>query len=551
MNTSGHGPLVPGPDCASYAPLLPLLGTGMLNAAQENRARRHTVGCFWCRAQLADYAVVDAALRRHIASLMLDAPSQTVEEIMSLAETPLRKKRPIIRPSSRGPRRLLSGVGALAAVLLLAVLFQLIFSQRADKPPRPAATALPTPTVHLSGLSIYITTAGLSAFRASDGSLRWGPAPLSWFGDSSAIAGGIIYDVNTIHSVNGATTKLVAVDASNGKTVIDQDTALPAMDSPNITVAGGVIYLTTDAIGVGSDLGAHGVYALRASDGSVKWSYPTTDPVVSNPMIANGVVYASAGTSLLALRADDGTLLWRAPLAVSGKPAIGQWLASDNEAVYVIAAEKGQDFPLSTTGNSSFLYALRPADGSILWRFNLGSDYYTLPSAPVIAQGVVYVRAGASSAERALGNTSSAHLYALRASDGKQLWQYQEDETTLTSSAGQKQTIGAQIFEPVVAGDFVYVYDRLGNVIALRAANGAVVWKRQIAGLDRVAGLTVAGGALFVSVSGEVRQAVNGGTATATPNLLIALRAGDGSTLWSQSHGLSAGGVIGPPVAAP
>lgn len=551
MNTSGHGPLVPGPDCASYARMLPLLGTGTLNVVQENGVRRHTAGCFWCRAQLADYAVVDVALRRHVATLMMDAPSQTVEEIMRLAETPPRSKRSIARPTRRRPRRLLSGVGALAAVLLLAVLFQLIFLQRAGRPPRPATTALPTPTVHLSGLSVYVEKAGLHAFHASDGSLRWTSDSLQKFGDSPVIAGGRMYGVIQTHSVNGVTTRLVAVDASNGKTVIDQDVALPVMDSPHITVVGDTIYLTSDEIGVSSGSGAHGVFALRASDGSVQWTYPTTDPVVSTPVIAHGVVYASSGTTLLALRADNGTLLWRVPLVVNGKPAVGQWLANDNEAVYVIAGEKDQDFPLSTTGNTSFLYALRPADGSILWRFDLGGDYYTLPSAPVIAHGVVYVRAGASRADRARGNTSSAYLYALRASDGKQLWQYQEARTTLTSSTGQKQTIDAQIFEPVAAGDFVYVYDRLGNVIALRADDGSLVWKRQIAGLDMLAGLTVAGGAVFVSVNGEVHQGVNGGTATADPNLLIALRAGDGSTLWTQSHNILAGGGMGPPVAAP
>ncbi|HEU4785190.1 MAG TPA: PQQ-binding-like beta-propeller repeat protein [Ktedonobacterales bacterium] len=551
MNTSGRGPLTPGPDCASYAPLLPLLATGVLDVAQQHAVRRHAAGCFWCRAQIADYAVVDVALQRHVATLMMDAPSQTVEEIMSLAETPLRKKRPIIRTSRRGPRRLLSGVGALAAVLLLVVLFQLIFSQRTGNSPRPATTALPTPTVHLSGLSIYLEQSGLHAFRASDGSLRWTANSLPHFGDSSAFSGGMIYGVNTTFSVDGAVTRLVVVDASNGKVVTDHEVALPAMISPHIAVVGDTIYLTTDTVGIGSDSDVHGVYALRASDGSVLWSYPTTDPVVTTPVVANGVVYASAGTTLLALRADDGTLLWRTPLAVNGRPAIGQWLTSDNDAIYIVAGEKGQDFPLSPTGDSDFLYALRPADGSILWRFDLGGDYYTQPSTPVIAHGVVYVRAGASSAERARGDTTSAHLYALRARDGRQLWQYQEDATTLTSSTGQKQTFNALVFEPVVAGDFVCVYDFVGNVIALQAGDGSLVWKRQIAGLGNLAGLTVAGGALFVSVNGEVHQGVNGGTATADPNLLIALRAGDGSTLWTQSHDVSVGGGMGQPIAAP
>ncbi len=70
-----------GPLCAAYAPLLPLLDTHALPPEQEGPLRAHLADCAWCQNQLATYAVVEAALRRHYASLPSARPL-TLEDIM-------------------------------------------------------------------------------------------------------------------------------------------------------------------------------------------------------------------------------------------------------------------------------------------------------------------------------------------------------------------------------------------------------------------------------------------------------------------------------------
>jgi tetratricopeptide (TPR) repeat protein len=56
------------------------------------------------------------------------------------------------------------------------------------------------------------------------------------------------------------------------------------------------------------------VYALKASDGSKLWSFPTGNRVVSSPVVTNGVVYVgSENGSVYALKASDGSKLWSFP----------------------------------------------------------------------------------------------------------------------------------------------------------------------------------------------------------------------------------------------
>lgn len=562
MNRHIRGPLVPGPDCASFAHLLPLLGTGTLNAAEEQAVRRHAAGCAWCRAQLADYAKTDAALRQHVGSLMMEAPRQRMEDILRLAEAPTRsKKRPPMRAASRRPRRLLPGLGALAAVLLLALLFEIVFSHTAVNRLKPTATPLPTPTVNLNGVTLYAGIPILSAIRATNGSILWHTNAFVSDVQPSAVSHDVIYSVHTQTDGNGTTTvRLLKIGAKTGEAELDRAVDLPPLDapSPHFTVAGDTLYVTSDTVGVGSLSGSqHGVYALQASDGVVLWRHPTTEPAITAPLVVNGVVYAGVGTSLVALRASDGTLLWQVPLLANGKPALSQTLASDARAIYVVAGEQVPENPNSDTGTNNVLYALRPSDGGVLWRFDLGGGYLQ-DAPPVVAQGmgIVYVSAGASPDELAQGNQTSAHLYALRASDGKQLWQYREDAVHLTLPSGEKQTYGANFNGLSAADGFVYAYDLTNNVMAFQGNNGALLWKKTYSGehippLGGLGGIAVAGGAVFVDVNGMVHQGINGADAIPDPNQLVALRAGDGSTLWTRTYPNWVGVIGSPPVVAP
>ena len=54
MNGNGHRPFPsPGPECASFADVLPLLGENTLDAETSAHLRQHVGTCTYCQAQAA------------------------------------------------------------------------------------------------------------------------------------------------------------------------------------------------------------------------------------------------------------------------------------------------------------------------------------------------------------------------------------------------------------------------------------------------------------------------------------------------------------------
>src|SRR5262245_58936337 len=69
-----------GPECASFAPLLPVLEDLPPEAPGTVEARAHVAACAYCRAQRGAYDRLDEALLRHFGT---DAsPFITTEQIM-------------------------------------------------------------------------------------------------------------------------------------------------------------------------------------------------------------------------------------------------------------------------------------------------------------------------------------------------------------------------------------------------------------------------------------------------------------------------------------
>ncbi len=183
------------------------------------------------------------------------------------------------------------------------------------------------------------------------------------------------------------------------------------------------------------------------------------------------------------------------------------------------------------------LYALRTSNGKQLWRFQkdgLGE--------PVIAGGLVYEVAPES-------------IYALRGSDGKQLWQYR-----ITESNNSKPL--------VIVDGLVYVYNGQ-TLYILRASNGTLAWSADNLQTDYSNVMLMTNGAVYYGAYGYIyaRQAsdgkelwqyrINGSScfvlqfasvqgavyvsASCTdgykqPNQTIALRASDGEQLWDATN---------------
>lgn len=139
----------PGPDCARFADLLPVLDEPAADAAQTARAREHLRGCAYCQGQVAEYDRIDAALSRQFGYAA--TPRLATENIMADIEEPVH---PVFYSSAsdhstttvtgatattgvRPPRRRrgkLSAFASVAAVLLIAVLAAVIYGTHTRKP---------------------------------------------------------------------------------------------------------------------------------------------------------------------------------------------------------------------------------------------------------------------------------------------------------------------------------------------------------------------------------------------------------------------------------
>src|SRR5215469_17807712 len=109
-----------------------------------------------------------------------------------------------------------------------------------------------------------------------------------------------------------------------------------------------------------------------------------------------GTVYAVKGT--------DGSMLWRYHMAGDNGSVWGgsSGLTLVNGVIYT-----------SSSVDGGYVYAFRAKDGIVLWHTRIRPE--GSPSAPVLANGVIYV---------AVTNPSltSSNVYAIKAADGAFLW---------------------------------------------------------------------------------------------------------------------------------
>jgi len=161
-------PPAPGPLCAVYSPLLPLLDAQALPPEQERSLREHLADCAWCQNQHAAYRAMEAALRRQYASVPSAQPL-TLEDIMRASQfdtqpatTSRATNRQALRPSNlpelsdsshgalrgrdRSRPKPWATLGAVAAAALLVALAAALFAGLRLRTPTPGgapATSVP------------------------------------------------------------------------------------------------------------------------------------------------------------------------------------------------------------------------------------------------------------------------------------------------------------------------------------------------------------------------------------------------------------------------
>lgn len=214
----------------------------------------------------------------------------------------------------------------------------------------------------------------------------------------------------------------------------------------------------------------HGLYALRATDGSTIWRYETLGAVQSEPYYdaeLDIVYFGAHDGALYAVRAFDGSLVFRFDTGaeVTRKPV------RNGETIFVANA-------------GDFLYALDRRTGKRKWSIHrnsaLGMEVSGY-SGPAYDNGLVYM------------GFSDGHVSAYDAKDGTEKWSPVDLLADVDQSAGGEATKYLDVdTTPIVdrtggsgGNGAVYVAAYATGVYALDARSGSRLWWN-----DKVTGVT-------------------------------------------------------------
>jgi outer membrane protein assembly factor BamB len=172
--------------------------------------------------------------------------------------------------------------------------------------------------------------------------------------------------------------------------------------------------------------------ALGTESGEQQWSV-TPGPVLGEPTVVEGRVYAIGGNVVAAVDADTGDSLWRTEVAGGG----GRSVTVVNGTVFV--------------GGGKTITALSEADGGVLWRFDV--DRTGTAGTPTVVDDTV------------LFGTTDGSLFGVSAPGGEQLW---------TEKVG-----GSFVLPPTeVDGTALFSVSRFDSdvVHAVDSASGELLW---------------------------------------------------------------------------
>lgn len=228
---------------------------------------------------------------------------------------------------------------------------------------------------------------------------------------------------------------------------------------------------------------ACGVYCLQAADGTILWEYPTDNSVKNNVVLADDCLYAlDAGGTVYCLQAADGALRWkkalplgdtvgtsvgicvqdgilyagtaRAVSALDAKTGAVQWetkrgKGENSPAQWICAGDK-----LLVASHWDALAALGLSDGKSLWE-KQDEDLRFRSSTPLVSED----------GETVLVADDDA-VMTVRLSDGEILSKIKLDTENFSSSA-----------QPVCRGNIAYIPTAKNGLVAFNLATGALDWR--------------------------------------------------------------------------
>lgn len=151
-----------------------------------------------------------------------------------------------------------------------------------------------------------------------------------------------------------------------------------------------------------------GIYCLNASDGKILWSYETENSIKNNICIdGDRLVAMDADGRVYCLNKTDGALLWQKQLELGNALGTSSSICISDGTVYA--------------GASRVVTALNVENGEEKWSLNRDKGENS-PAEFVVSDGKVYV------------NSHWNALAALNSSDGKSLWDNDDDNIRFRSS---------------------------------------------------------------------------------------------------------------------
>ena len=178
---------------------------------------------------------------------------------------------------------------------------------------------------------------------------------------------------------------------------------------------------------------------------SIKWKFKTTQPILSSPVIDEGVIYfGGCDSTFYALQLKDSKVLWK----FRTKGQIRSTVLVDGSQLYL-------------NGGDGNLYKLDKKSGKPLWTYTTKgekkydfADYHQ--SSPILLNNVVYFGSGDGS------------LYAINAKNGVKSWDFKTGDVVHTTPAIDNGKIFFGSFD--------------GNVYALNISDGSLLWKFKTVG---------------------------------------------------------------------
>lgn len=328
-------------------------------------------------------------------------------------------------------------------------------------PPSAAAPAVAGSAPADASATVYRGGVGRTGFAAQDATP---PLSVAWQNTVAPLNGNQstpVTDNGTVFfGTNGAVYAMNASDGSikwtypTAAALANPDVAHPGFFDCPATVADGKVY-------IGNDDGK--LYAFDENTGALAWQVTTGGIVRSAPVVSDGVIYFGSGDSkLYAIREDNQQPVWGGEFRSSGQ-------------ISTPAAISASDVFFVDGNDTLFCAAL--ASGRLVWSLKFGDNIADSP--PVLANGVVVVG-------------SQRDLYGIAPSVGSTRW-----HLTLPAS------LTAQI---AVSGDgsMIYAATSDDDIVAINT-HGQVQWTAPLGSDTTIAPVVTNNSVVAITKSGIVR----------------------------------------------